>query len=86
MSAQTVPLNTEASILVRILQSDEREMTPDVARYLISMRLPDQMTNGDEVSARPRRDLSPPWKSRNSTAICTSEHSLRFCNQKRVSS
>lgn len=42
MSAQAIPSNTEASILVRILQADEREITPDVARYLLSMRLPDE--------------------------------------------
>ena len=31
MSTQAIPSNTEASILVRILQSNEREMTPDVS-------------------------------------------------------
>jgi len=40
MSTQAITSNTEASILVRILQADEREITPDVARYLLSMRLP----------------------------------------------
>ena len=40
MSTQTIPSNTEAAILVRILQSEERKMTPDVAHYLLSIRLP----------------------------------------------
>ncbi len=42
MSTQAIPSNTESSILARILQSDEREITPDLARYLVSMRLPHQ--------------------------------------------
>jgi hypothetical protein len=40
MSSQVVTPNTEASILARIIQSDEKELTPDVARYLLSMKLP----------------------------------------------
>jgi len=44
MSSQVITLNTEAAILARIIQTDERELTPDAARYLLSMRLP----SGDE--------------------------------------
>ena len=44
MSSQVVTPNTEAAILARIIQTDERELTPDAARYLLSMRLP----SGDE--------------------------------------
>ena len=40
MSSQVVTPNTEAAILARIIQSDERELTPDIARYLLSMKLP----------------------------------------------
>jgi hypothetical protein len=32
--------NTEAAILARIIQSEERELTPEVARYLLAMKLP----------------------------------------------
>ncbi len=44
MSSQVITPNTEAAILARIIQTDERELTPDAARYLLSMRLP----SGDE--------------------------------------
>ena len=40
MSSQVVTPNTEAAILARIIQADERELTPDAARYLLSMKLP----------------------------------------------
>ena len=40
MSSQPATPNTEASILARIIQSDEREQSPEIARYLISMKLP----------------------------------------------
>jgi hypothetical protein len=44
MSSQVITPNTEAAILARIIQTDERVLTPDAARYLLSMRLP----SGDE--------------------------------------
>jgi len=44
MSSQVIQPNTEAAILGRIIQTDEQELTPDAARYLLSMRLP----SGDE--------------------------------------
>jgi hypothetical protein len=55
MSSQVVTPNTEAAILARIIQADERELTPDVARYLLSMKL----TSGDadrvnDLSAKAR--------------------------------
>jgi hypothetical protein len=40
LSSQVVTPNTEAAILARIIQSEERELTPEVARYLGSMKLP----------------------------------------------
>jgi hypothetical protein len=40
MSSQVVTPNTEAAILARVIQSDERELTPEAARYLLSMKLP----------------------------------------------
>lgn len=40
MSSQVVTPNTEAAILARIIQADERELTPAAAQYLLSMKLP----------------------------------------------
>jgi hypothetical protein len=40
MRSRVITPNTEAAILARIIQADERELTPDAARYLLSMRLP----------------------------------------------
>ncbi len=55
MSTQAITSNTEASILVRILQADEREITPDVARYLLSMRLPgEDEERVNELSSKAR--------------------------------
>jgi hypothetical protein len=55
MSSQVVTPNTEAAILARILQSDERELTPDAARYLLSIKLPSNDENRvDELSAKAR--------------------------------
>jgi len=44
MSSQVITPNTEAAILARIIQTGEQVLTPDAARYLLSMRLP----SGDE--------------------------------------
>jgi hypothetical protein len=44
MSSQVITPNTEAAILARIIQADERQLTPDAAQYLLSMKLP----SGDE--------------------------------------
>lgn len=55
MSSQVVTPNTEAAILARIIQSDERELTPEIARYLLSMKLPatdEERVN--ELSAKAR--------------------------------
>jgi hypothetical protein len=55
MSSQLVSPNTEAAILARIIQSDERELTPDVARYLLSLRLPETDEERlNELSAKAR--------------------------------
>lgn len=40
MNSQVVMPNTEAAILARIIQADERELTVDAARFLLSMQLP----------------------------------------------
>ncbi len=40
MSSQVVTPNTEAAILARIIQAEDRELTPEIARYLLSMKLP----------------------------------------------
>ena len=41
MSSQVLTQNSEAAILARVIEADESEITPDVARYLLSMQLPD---------------------------------------------
>ena len=40
MSTQVIEPNTEAAILSRMIQTGERELTPEAARYLLAMRLP----------------------------------------------
>lgn len=55
MSSQVVTPNTEAAILARIIQADEKELTPDAARYLLSMKLPpDDEDRVNELSAKAR--------------------------------
>ncbi|HJU11182.1 MAG TPA: hypothetical protein VJ728_09915 [Candidatus Binataceae bacterium] len=44
MSSHVANPNTEAAVLARIIQSDEWEVTPEIAQYLLSMKLP----SGDE--------------------------------------
>jgi hypothetical protein len=58
MSSQVVTPNTEAAILARIIQADEQELTPDAARYLLSMRLPPRDEDRvNELSAKARAGL-----------------------------
>lgn len=41
MSSQVVTANTEAAILARILlESEDAELSPEAARYLLSIKLP----------------------------------------------
>jgi hypothetical protein len=55
MSSQVLTPNTEAAILARIIEADERELTPEAARYLLSMRLPtSDEQRVDELSAKAR--------------------------------
>jgi len=55
MSSQVLTPNTEAAILARIIESDLDTITPDVARYLLSMRLPRRdEERANELSARAR--------------------------------
>jgi hypothetical protein len=55
MSSQVVTPNTEAAILARMLESDERNLTPDAARYLLSIKLPSSDEDRvDELSAKAR--------------------------------
>ena len=55
MSSQVITPNTEAAILARIIQTDERELTPDAARYLLAMRLPSSHEDRvNELSAKAR--------------------------------
>jgi hypothetical protein len=55
MSSQLLAQNTEAAILARVIEADENEITPDVARYLLSMHLRDaDRDRVDELSAKAR--------------------------------
>ena len=40
MNSQAAAPNTEAAILARIIRTGEDPLTPEAARYLLSMRLP----------------------------------------------
>jgi hypothetical protein len=55
MSSRVLTQNTEAAILARVVEADESEITPDVARYLLSMQLPEaDGRRVDELSAKAR--------------------------------
>jgi hypothetical protein len=55
MSSQVVTPNTEAAILARVIQSDERNLSPEVARYLLAMKLPsDDEERVNQLSAKAR--------------------------------
>ncbi len=55
MGSQVFTQNTEAAILARVIEADEKEVTPDVARYLLSMQLPEaDRERVDELSAKAR--------------------------------
>ena len=57
MSCQIFTPNTEAAILARMIEEDATELTPDVAHYLLSIKLPradEERVN--ELSAKARLD------------------------------
>jgi len=55
MSSEVITPNTEAAILARILQSQERELTLEASRYLLSIKLPASDENRvDDLSAKAR--------------------------------
>lgn len=55
MSSQVIEPNTEAAILARVIEADQKEITPDVARYLLSMQLPEaDRARVNELSAKAR--------------------------------
>lgn len=55
MSSQAVAHNTESAILARIVRAGDDPLTPDVARYLLSMRLPSSDEERvNELSAKAR--------------------------------
>lgn len=55
MSFQVATPNTEAAILARIIQREEKELTPEVARYLLAMKLPSRDEERvNELSAKAR--------------------------------
>ena len=58
MSSQVVNPNTEAAILARMIQSDDKELTPAAAQYLLSIRLPSaDEERVSELSARANAGL-----------------------------
>jgi hypothetical protein len=55
MSSQVITPNSEAAILARIIQADKRQLTPEAARYLLSMKLPPADEDRvNELSAKAR--------------------------------
>lgn len=64
MSSQTVTPNTEATILTRMIQAEDRQLTPETARYWLSMKLPaTDEERVDELSAKARAgSLTEPEK------------------------
>ena len=55
MSSQVMTANTEAAILARVIESGPSTITPDVAQYLLSMRLPEaDEERVNELSAKAR--------------------------------
>jgi hypothetical protein len=55
MSSQVLSPNTEAAILARVIESDSTTITPEVARYLLSMQLPARdQERVNELSAKAR--------------------------------
>jgi hypothetical protein len=59
VSSYVATSNTEAAILARIIESDVTAITPDVARYLLSMQLTKlaptrSASTSASTSARPR--------------------------------
>lgn len=59
MSSQVVTPNTEAAILARILlESSEAELSPEAARYLLSIKLPSRDEDRvNELSAKARASI-----------------------------
>jgi hypothetical protein len=55
MSSQVLTPNTESAILARILESEERDLTPEADHYLLSMKLPSADEDRvNELSAKAR--------------------------------
>lgn len=55
MSSHVLTSNTEAAILARVIESDASAITPEVARYLLSMQLPGaDAERVNELSAKAR--------------------------------
>lgn len=58
MSSQLATPNTEAAILSRVIEFDAGPTSPDVARYLLSMRLPPADEDRvNELSAKARAGI-----------------------------
>src|SRR4051812_42817418 len=55
MSSQVITPNTEATILARLVQAEDQELTPEAARYWLSLKLPaSDEERVNELSAKAR--------------------------------
>jgi len=74
MNSQILEPNTEAAIRARIIEADESEIKPDIARYLLSMRLPEaDRQRVDELSSKARSGLLTDRERQNWTLTFTLE-------------
>ena len=56
MSSQAITPNSEAAILARLIQSQDRDLAPEVARYLLSFAFqPHDLERMNELSERAQR-------------------------------
>jgi hypothetical protein len=84
MSSQVITSNTEAAILARVIEADESAITPDVARYLLSMQLPqtDRERVG-ELSTRAHAGSLTEGETAELDSYLPSAASWRWCTQGR---
>lgn len=54
MGSEVFTQNTGAAILARVIEADEKEVTPDVAPYLLSKQLR-KLTGSESMNSQLRR-------------------------------
>lgn len=57
MDSEVFTQDTEAAILARVIEADEKEVTPEIARYLLSMQLGSDENSGTSYLPRYRNFL-----------------------------